>query len=389
MPTTTRELSADAVRATPLMVDFASTATRVRDDPKLLSMMLDDMGRQDTVWQPQGGWRHYGERIVRELRRAGLTGFRTNQRVLKGFAAGGPYFPYPPRGAARRWLWEATQRLPGLRAVFAQQQTLLQAARDQAVAAERSFAREVLERIAAEFPALKPPNGLANGGADDAFLWRGHEISAAWVQYLCRAADLYHSLSSEPITRLLEIGPGLAFSTLAHAALNPNLRVVVNVDIPPILYVSTQFLKSFPEFEVVDYRDTRTAAAIEIDGGSNGRVRIYQLAPWQIARISGSVDVALNAASFNEMEQGVVARYADQCGRLARRAVLLHMGIPGSEAREAGPPVPNRFILDRFSGAFPNAEILEAGWCDLYAFHGTYKLCPPGGYAAILLRRAA
>lgn len=61
----------------------------VADDPDLLDMMILDSANQADVWKPQRRWYDYALRIRRELEKNGLTDFRTNQNILKGFDAGG------------------------------------------------------------------------------------------------------------------------------------------------------------------------------------------------------------------------------------------------------------------------------------------------------------
>lgn len=347
----------------------------VRDDVELLEMMITDSIRQSGIWQPKARWRRYAERISHELNRSGLKDFRTNQVILKGYAPGGVLMPAKPASAWKRAIWEAAEYAPVVRAIVAEYRRLLGAQHKALTDNEKYLARHVLRRVAETFPDFRPPQGSTNGGAEDGFLWRGCEISAAWARYLSRAADLYQVIDRDSVTRILEIGPGLCLSTLAHISLNPTLRVVVNVDIPPVLYVSTQFLRSVPGLDIVDYRDTRDHENITIEPGPAGRTRVYQLAPWQIARIDGSVDVFLNAGSFQEMTREVCENYARYCNALTEKAVMLHADSPGLAGPEIG--ISSEFLIGLYEGKFPSQQVLDFGWCEDYEVHGL---------AAIVLR---
>ncbi|MEZ5669654.1 MAG: putative sugar O-methyltransferase [Alphaproteobacteria bacterium] len=357
----------------------------VDDDPDLLDLMMRDAERQSGVWQPQAKWRDYARRIDRELRRVGLADFRSNQDILSGFTEGGLPRPAMPHGRFKRLMWDRIATLPVVRRIVGEYEHLLLGQHRSKLSANKSHARMMLDRIADTVDHFEPPAGMDAGGGDDTFIWRGRAVSAAWVQYVSRAVDLYRSVDRSAVGSILEIGPGLGFSTLAHFALNPELRLVVNVDIPPVLYVATQFLKAIPGLTVVDYRQTRDLDRIDLTLPPAPERRVYQLAPWQIARLAGEVDVGLNAASFAEMSPEVCANYARHVCAAVRHTVMLHT-FPPEEATDDG-PLSGRYLVGLFADAFPRTTVLDSGWCDDYVFYDTYKREGAGGYAAVLLQR--
>ncbi len=246
-----------------IMETFATgSPVQIRDDPSLLTCMLADEAHSDPSWRAMPYWQPYCDRIRRELARNGLAGMRTNQILLKGFASDGMSQPLLPHAAWKRLIWHAVEAMPGVARVVAENRRLLHATHQRAINAEIRSARLALDRIAEDFPNMTPPEGLANGGAEDAFTWRGHIVTADWLKHLTRIADFYHAVSADEVREILEIGPGLGLSTLAHIALNPGLRVVVNCDIAPILYISNQFMKSIPGVDTVDYREVATGSAL-------------------------------------------------------------------------------------------------------------------------------
>ncbi|MEJ2435091.1 MAG: hypothetical protein P8Y53_18765, partial [Pseudolabrys sp.] len=72
----------------------------------------------------------------------------------------------------------------------------------------------------------------------------------AFAMYLSCVADFYTYAPAREMTAIIEIGPGLGLSSLAHMAINRALRVIVNIDIMPVRYLSTQFLKSIDGIDV-------------------------------------------------------------------------------------------------------------------------------------------
>jgi putative sugar O-methyltransferase len=335
----------------------------VADDPELLGLMMRDAQSGGPLWTATAYWRGYSARIMDELARAGLAGMRANQGLLKGFARGGLPRPEMPAAAWKRAVWGMMRALPGVNRIIAEQQRVLAAEYAKHRDTRRQHAHMVMDEIAGAFPDLRPPVGLANGGADDAFAWRGHTLVPEFVIYLTRIADFYARVPPKEVTSTIEIGPGLGLTSLAHMTLNPNLRVIVNVDIPPVLYLSTQFLKSVESVEVIDYRALHARERIVPEPAGNV-VRIYQLAPWQFPRVDGAFDFFFNAFSFQEMEREVCRNYAAKVARLVERGVLLHSMASGHKGGAGGQkaPVTLDFLESLFRQKFPNVARLDGIW---------------------------
>lgn len=341
--------------------------TAVADDPGLLRLMIDDAEQCSAPWLPTAYWRGYCERIERELASSGLASFRTNQKLLKGFGIGGLPQPALPAAAWKRWIWRVVGGLPGVRQVLDAQRRVLAAEYAHHKSIRQLHARLAMDEIARAFPQLDPPQGLANGGADDAFLWQGHTLVPAFVMYLSRAADFYTRVQVERVTSIFEIGPGFGLSSLAHLALNPGLKIIVNVDIVPVLYLSTQFLKSISNVEVVDYRMLRDRDSIRLEPAREG-VRIYQLAPWQLSRLQGPIDFFFNSFSFHEMECDICSNYAAEVLRVTKGGVMLHSSIAGHKAGAGNQraPVTLAFLESLFSRSFAKVSQLDGLWARLY-----------------------
>ena len=347
----------------------------VADEPSLLALMVEDAERGGPLWTATPYWRSYASRIMRELKRTGLANLRTNQRLLKGFAVGGVPRPELPAATWKRAVWHGLQALPGVRQMTAEYQRMLAAEYARHRDTRRQHARMAMDEIAAAFPDILPPKGLANGGADDAFDWRGHTVVPAFALYLSRAADFYTRVPARDVSAIIEIGPGLGLSALAHMALNPALRVIVNVDIVPVLYLSTQFLKSIDGIDVVDYRMLRERERIIAEPAPAG-LRIYQLAPWLLPRLEGRFDFFFNAFSFQEMEPEVCRNYAGELLRLVERGVLLHE-MPAGHKRGAGgqkAPVTLGFLEALFSEKFPTVARLDGFWPRLFGYEGNPEM---------------
>lgn len=372
MNDTTRSAEPDAVTQSGLPVRSEMTGTRGRtkaiaDDPALLSMMVQGAQQSGPLFIATPYWQGYRDRILRELDRTGLRGMRNNQVLLKGFAFGGMPRPELPASPAKRAVWRFLARLPGVRRILSEHDRVFAAEYERHKATRRNLARVAMDEVAKSFPDLKPPVGIANDGADDAFTWRGHVLVPAYAMYLTRIADFYSRVPPEEVTSILEIGPGLGLSTLAHMTLNPHLRVVANVDIVPVLYLSTQFLRSIESIDLVDYRAMREHVTISIEPAGKG-VRLYQMAPWQLPKLEGQIDYFFNAFSFQEMEEEVIRNYAAEIFRLVDKGVLIHSMAAGHKPGAGGQraPVTLEFLTQVYGEKWPDARPIDGVWPRIY-----------------------
>ena len=94
------------------------------------------------------------------------------------------------------------------------------------------------------------------------------------------------------------------------------MKKYLYLDIPPILYVGTQYLKHFYENEVIDYRQTRSTDTIRFS--SNYEREIIAVCPWQIEKIDTNIDLFWNSASFQEMSNDRVINYTQHINRMLR-----------------------------------------------------------------------
>jgi putative sugar O-methyltransferase len=129
-------------------------------------------------------------------------------------------------------------------------------------------------------------------------------LTKPYLNYLlCLAALSQHV--TEPPQSFLELGGG--YGTLGEIVLaRDHLARYVNLDIPPLLTVSSYYLTElFGHDRVLTY-DERVA-----DDGPIEPTQSACLPNWRIADLRGSYDVFVNCFSFQEMEPAVVERYVD------------------------------------------------------------------------------
>ena len=138
----------------------------------------------------------------------------------------------------------------------------------------------------------------------------GHDYSIHYLDLLEQHDNIASQIRFNDAHAVFEIGGG--FGTNIHLLLENyrNIRKVLYLDIPPNLYVGTQYLKSFYDTAVFDYRDLKHLGSIEFS--ADDTMEILCIAPWQIERFRGTIDIFMNSHSFVEMPKNVVKNYVDK-----------------------------------------------------------------------------
>jgi len=196
-----------------------------------------------------------------------------------------------------------------------------------------------------------------------------------YLNYLLCLAALSRHVDKEP-TSFLEIGGG--FGVLGEIVLaRSDTARYVNVDIPPLVTVSSYYLTELFGHERVLTYDERVPSTGPIDVPDSAC-----LPNWRLEDVSGPFDVFVNSYSFQEMEPPVVEHYVDAVCRMGVEYVVSLNSIAGKPKATDGDavgvldPVTSRLII----------ELFERRGYDLL---GTYNrpLIVSAGEIAVLRRR--
>lgn len=138
------------------------------------------------------------------------------------------------------------------------------------------------------------------------------------------------------MSTVFEIGGG--FGVWPHLLLTmfPNVKKVAYLDIPPTLYVATQYLRHFFGDAVVDYRTTRNIDHIAFC--KDDELEILCICPWQIEKLNISATVLWNTSSFSEMTPEIVHNYAKHVKSNLKddgSSICLILSKKGRKGREA------------------------------------------------------
>lgn len=304
------------------MIDAKSW--KIEDDLGLLKLMVGDVAGQHELYRPGRFWVKQSRNAVNEIRRCGLSNFRG-----RGNGIGLSYADRPDTDVresmnfgARRLLKFALEHVYPFNRALEGQVQLTHRVADEAM---RDKARWLggSQRIGELHAKYVIPYSLG-GGCE---LWcevGGERIANHYLALLDGIDHLSERIDLAGIRSFFEIGGGFGINLHLLLTNFPNVRKCVYLDIPPNLYVGTQYLKSHFDGAVKDYRGTRDLDAISF--ADDDSLEILCIAPWQIERLRMRLDLFHNAHSFVEMPEAVVRNYAQHVERLldpARGSVAL------------------------------------------------------------------
>ena len=146
--------------------------------------------------------------------------------------------------------------------------------------------------------------------------WGNNKVIQSYFESFSRIAAYSKRVDFSRVSSILEIGGGCG--TFCHAVMRlfPDIRQYIYLDLPPVLYMATQYFKHFFGRQVVDYRTTRSEPRIRF---SQRRSReIIMLCPWQLERVNAHTDLFWNSDSFQFMLKSTIIQYAKQMAGVVR-----------------------------------------------------------------------
>ena len=278
--------------------------------------MLSDASSQRDTYKPGPYWRRHSKNAANQIARHGLANFRGATSTIGQSYADSAILDvrHNLTGGFREPFRFLLKSVFPFNRQFDAQVALTTTYWDEARRVRRILfndnprVRDLLERYS------MPPS--LEGGCLEYVEVGGHQVAMHYLSLLHEHDLAAQRTDFRAVRSFFEIGGG--FGTNVHLLLEnyPNIRKVVYLDIPPNLYVGTQYLKAIYGDSVRDYRETRKLDRLEF---SNNEAReILAITPWQIENLDVGVDMFYNAHSFVEMPQSVVANYANRVRELAR-----------------------------------------------------------------------
>lgn len=337
------------------------------DDVALLGLMLADAGRQPPLYQAGPYWAAKARSTAHEIRRCGLEEFRGTANLIGlSYADCLPidFRDFLNHGFKKRLARLVTKSYPVSKVFDAQVQWTESYART-----SLKYAQEILKlkgRTRDLLARYELPSSLL-GGAVAKVEIDGQEVSVIYLNLLEQHDNIASRIDFGAAKAVFEIGGGFGVNTHLLLANYKNIRKVLYLDIPPNLYVGTQYLKAFYGTAVSDYRDLRERDRIEF--AADDSLEIFCIAPWQIERCGSAIDVFMNSHSFVEMPVSVVKNYCEQFMRFpgSSSAALAFTTYDASDRdMTIAPSELPKFMADREFEYFEAETLLDSTRRNLY-----------------------
>ena len=293
----------------------------MENEPALLDVMLSDEQAQPPIYRPGPYWAGYQSRMVEAIGRHGIEDFRSDASVGKGYADS------PTLRAEDGWhnqtgvrtsVKRAVLRLPFVCSLVEDYRALVQQYWSAANTFEAAYYRAYLGSwlSSTAVPALKDIDTLHGRGLTTTDIGNGVRVANQYISQLLQTENFTQRVGFGKVRTVIEIGGG--FRSWLHLLLHhqPGVRKVAYIDIPPMIYVATQYMRHFFPDAVVDYRQTREENEIRVRDDDS--LEILCLCLWQIDRLNISADLLWNSASFGEMPPEIVDNYAERTSSLLR-----------------------------------------------------------------------
>lgn len=284
-------------------------AIEIRDDIELLDMMLTDSKTQPSLYQPGHYWAAKAKNAANEIKRCGIANFRGSSNLIGLSYADNMFIDirYGYNNGLKRLAMWLTKVYP-LGKIFESQVRWTEAYANmnityiQEILNLKEITRKLLKKYTIPYSLLG--NCLNKVEID------GHNYSIHYLNLLEQHHNIASRIKFQDAYAIFEIGGG--FGTNIHLLLEnyKNIRKVLYLDIPPNLYVGTQYLRAFYNNSVFDYRALRHLDSINFSDDNS--IEIYCINPWQIDKFESAIDIFMNSNSFVEMPINVVKNYVDK-----------------------------------------------------------------------------
>jgi putative sugar O-methyltransferase len=282
----------------------------MKEEPELLDVMMQDLGEQKAVYRPGPYWSGYSKRIVNAIRSSGIARFRGNHSVSKGYADSVGLDPITQfEGTWKLRLLRCLANAPVIKTKLLPNYLKNINGYYKSLSKYRSY---YYQKEFGEWLDTYDLPDTMTAGCQEFVEINGKKISIHYINILMRIHNFSQHIDFGKLHSVFEIGGGYGANIHLLLHLYPNIKKVLYLDIPPVLYVGTQYLKQF--FRVTDYLATRREEELSFE--DNDELEILAICPWQIAKVRAENDLFWNAASFQEMEVDIIRNYMAFINRL-------------------------------------------------------------------------
>lgn len=287
---------------------------------KLLTLLITDQKKTPEIYKPGKYWQSKSNLAVREIKNNGLNKFRSSTDINTTAVAYGDAKVIDCRRLVE------TSSIKNRLGLLILNHTPLKLLFDAQVNNTRKVVNRLIEleknvltfsnpdRLTELTENYKLDNTI-NFGCDRVTIFKGKKYSSHYLIILDYLDFVEKNCTLKNMNSFLEIGPG--FGTLIHLIEQnyKNIRKFIAIDIVPNVWVVSEYLRSLYGDCVKDYSITKEMKEIKFKKDSS--LEIFVIPPWEIEKISSSIDCFWNSHSFVEMSTDIVGNYAEKIARIS------------------------------------------------------------------------
>jgi len=282
---------------------------------KLLDTLINDQKNVANIYKPGPYWQKKTLSAIREIKNNGLDNLRSSTDTNSAASAYGDNTVIDARTILE------TTSLKNRLGLVILNNTPLKKLFDFQVDTTRYLMNTIL-KLEKNKLALSNPGRLTelienykiensiNFGCDRISTFKNKNYSTYYLQMLNLLDLVEKNKTLKKLHSFLEVGPGFGANIHLIQQNFSNFKKFIVIDIVPNIWVVTEYLRKLYGENVKDYLLTREMKEIKFRDDTS--LEIFVIPPWEIEKISSSIDCFWNSSSFVEMSPEIVKNYAEK-----------------------------------------------------------------------------
>lgn len=310
---------------------------QVKDDLKLLELMIQDSLSADSLYTASNFWLFYEKQIIDELRTKDLKDFRRRENSHLGdFGAVDSHWIFAPIDNSLKGLYLKFSLL-----IFKMKgkiKTIKQSGIQDFFSTKSNYLNLYLYELAKSYGKKCGAKSIEQFEADlvgnpTVFDVNEKQYTVNLLYYYVMYSYCCQFIDFDQIDSIMEIGGGSGKQIEVIKKLHPHITFYV-FDLCPQLYVCERYLSEIFPDSAVSYKETRNMTRIP----DNKKGKIFFLGNWKISTLENlDCDGFWNSASLQEMEPDIVSNYLKYVNSKTSKFVFLHETMGGQTlAKEKG-----------------------------------------------------
>ncbi|EMS85313.1 putative sugar O-methyltransferase [Leptospira noguchii] len=294
---------------------------KLENDQELLNILMSDQAlEQNSLYKPGDYWLKYSRRIYEEILRSGIENFRSKVNIGKGYAdviSKNPFELIVDPHSIKEKILKKIPNLPIIKRYVSDiYLRWIESVFSQMFSYRSKYYSAIYGSIVRSFANRLKEIDYRIGNPNNFVHFEDQIIGLSYFKAIIRMSAFEKKVNLSQCHTLFEIGGGFGATTDLIIRLYPNIKKVVYLDIPPNLYIGTQYLKSiYGNSAVRDYKEIRNMTEIGFVEKSD-KLEILTLAPWQLPKLQSQIDIFYNSESFQEMPLAIIQNYSKHINRL-------------------------------------------------------------------------